>query len=137
MTSRPDTVGAVHVVLVEPQIAPNTGAIIRLCANTGAELHLVEPLGRRLVVLQAEKHQNLGQWGVVPLLVLDVWEHAYYLNYQNRRADYVDAWWDVVDWDEIEKNYNLVRYGAKLDELGKWAGKQWANLEDAWKKLVD
>jgi Fe-Mn family superoxide dismutase len=89
------------------------------------------------IVMSTANQDNPAMSGQIPLLGLDVWEHAYYLNYQNRRADYVDAWWDVVDWDEIEKNYDLVRYGAKLDEMGKWAGKQWANLEAAWQKLVD
>ncbi len=90
-----------------------------------------------LVVTKTANQDNPVMNGQIPLLGLDVWEHAYYLTYQNRRADYRDAWWDVVDWDEIEKNYDLVRYEAKLDGLGKWADKQWANLEAAWQKLVD
>jgi superoxide dismutase, Fe-Mn family len=62
-----------------------------------------EPFSKRLVVLQAEKHQNLTSWGVMPIMVCDVWEHAYYLKYQNRRADYVDNFANVVDWKKVEE----------------------------------
>jgi len=67
-----------------------------------------EPTAQRLVVLQAEKHQNTGVWGTVPLLVLDVWEHAYYLRYQNERSSYVKAFMNVINWHNVDERLHAV-----------------------------
>jgi len=64
-----------------------------------------EPLSKRLVALQVEKHQDLTIWGCVPILVCDVWEHAYYLKYQNRRADYVGAMLSIIDWQSVSERF--------------------------------
>jgi Fe-Mn family superoxide dismutase len=64
-----------------------------------------EPLGERLFIEQIYDHQgNVGQGGV-PLLVHDAWEHAYYLQYENRRADYVNAIWNVIDWSDVASRF--------------------------------
>ncbi len=68
-----------------------------------------EPLGKRLYIEQIYDHQgNIGQSGV-PLLVIDAWEHAYYLQYQNRRADYVEAIWNVVNWSDVADRFDRAR----------------------------
>lgn len=73
--------------------------------GSGWVLLVVQPSKKHLEILTAEKHQNLTQWGAIPILVLDVWEHAYYLKYQNRRGDYIQAWWNVVNWPEVARRF--------------------------------
>jgi Fe-Mn family superoxide dismutase len=67
----------------------------------------------RLVVHQVMNQQNLSFWATAPILPLDVWEHAYYLRYQNKRADYVQAFWNVVNWTHVAEYYANAMGGAK------------------------
>jgi len=65
------------------------------------------PADGRLLVLQAENQHKLTSWDSFPILGIDVWEHAYYLNYNNNRGAYVDAWWDVVNWEQVARHFAL------------------------------
>lgn len=58
-----------------------------------------QPYTDKLTILQCENHEKLTQWGVIPLLVIDVWEHSYYLKYKNKRADFVDNLFNIINWD--------------------------------------
>ncbi|SDE93472.1 superoxide dismutase, Fe-Mn family [Paenibacillus sp. cl6col] len=62
--------------------------------------------GDKLEVMSTPNQDTPLMENKTPILVVDVWEHAYYLQYQNRRPDFVSSWWNVVDWEEVNRRYN-------------------------------
>ena len=76
--------------------------------GSGWGLLSYEPVSDKLIVMQVEKQGNLTQWVQIPILPVDVWEHAYYLKYQNRRGDYVDAFLKVINWDFVSEQFEKV-----------------------------
>ncbi len=73
--------------------------------GSGWGMLVYEPELDQLMIKQVENHNNRTIEGGTPLLVLDVWEHAFYLQYENNKGDYIDSWWDVVNWDDVESRY--------------------------------
>jgi Fe-Mn family superoxide dismutase len=76
-----------------------------LAQGSGWGILSYEPLGRRLIIEQLEVHHQNTTLGAVPLLAIDAWEHAYYLQYNNRRADYVEAIWNIISWADVARRY--------------------------------
>jgi Fe-Mn family superoxide dismutase len=65
----------------------------------------------KLQIISTANQDSPYMDGLYPVMGVDVWEHAYYLKYQNKRADYIDAWWNVVNWPAIAKRYNDAKVG--------------------------
>ncbi len=71
-----------------------------------------EPLGGNIVIEQLYDQQGNIPVGTIPLLMLDMWEHAFYLDYVNVKADYVKAFWNIVNWTDVESRFQRARSGA-------------------------
>ena len=80
--------------------------------GSGWALTSWEPTARRLVVQQVHDHQGNHGQGMVPLLAIDAWEHAFYLQYENRKGEYLDAIWNVVNWNDVASRLSAARHGT-------------------------
>jgi Fe-Mn family superoxide dismutase len=89
-----------------------------------------------LVVETTANQDNPISQGKVPIMGIDVWEHAYYLNYQNRRPDYIEAFMSVVDWEAVAGYYSLVRTTQGIVDLTVWAKGKWEKLQERLSDLM-
>ncbi|HWR85286.1 MAG TPA: superoxide dismutase [Rhodoglobus sp.] len=83
--------------------------------GSGWSVLAYDSIGQKLAIFQLFDQQGNVPLGLVPLLMLDVWEHAYYLDYKNVRADYVKAFWNIVNWANVQQRYTTAR--EKTDGL--------------------
>ncbi len=79
------------------------------CMGSGWGALIWDPASARLLTVQIHDHQSSTIQGAIPLLVLDAWEHAYYLQYQNEKAKFFDAVWNVWNWDDVAARYEQAR----------------------------
>ena len=77
--------------------------------GSGWALASWEPMAGRLIVQQVYDHQGNHGQGTIPLLAIDAWEHAYYLQYENRKTEFFDAIWNVVNWDDVARRFEAAR----------------------------
>ena len=94
-----------------PQLQQNFNKMAAGVFGSGWAMVLVDRTGKLSLVARPNQDSPLME-GKLPLFGNDVWEHAYYLKYQNRRADYLTAWWNVVDWPKISERYTAAVAGT-------------------------
>ena len=88
-------------------------AVANSIQGSGWSILAYEPLGRNLVIEQLYDQQGNVPVGTIPLLMLDMWEHSYYLDYANVKGDYVKAWWNIVNWADVAARFDAARTGAE------------------------
>ncbi|MFF0903564.1 UNVERIFIED_CONTAM: superoxide dismutase [Kocuria sp. CPCC 205316] len=81
--------------------------------GSGWAILAYEPIGGNLVIEQMYDQQNGVPVATIPLLQLDMWEHAFYLDYQNVKADYVKAFWNIVNWVDVQERFEKARSGGR------------------------
>lgn len=67
------------------------------------------PRFRKLEIIQCEKHQNLTLWSCIPLLVVDMWEHSYFLQYKANRGQYIEALWNILNWNIVNQRFKEIQ----------------------------
>ena len=88
-------------------------AVATTIQGSGWAILAYEPVAGNLVIEQMYDQQNGVPVATIPLLQLDMWEHAFYLDYQNVKADYVKAFWNIVNWADVSERFEKARAGAK------------------------
>jgi Fe-Mn family superoxide dismutase len=76
-----------------------------------------DPIGKQMIIQQLFDQQGNTAQGTIPLLQLDMWEHAFYLDYVNVKADYVAAFWNIVNWENVAARLEAARSGASASLL--------------------
>ena len=89
-----------------------------------------------VVIKTTANEDNPLSEGLYPLLGLDLWEHAYCLNYDYRRDAYVDAWWNLVNWENVSSNYYGLKAQAAVDDTSAKVKGFWNKLESGWSDLT-
>ena len=77
--------------------------------GSGWSILVWDTLGQRLNIVQLYDQQGNMPLGQIPIVLLDMWEHAFYLQYKNVKADYVKAWWNVVNWADAQARFNAAK----------------------------